>query len=183
MRAMVSNRRTLASAAMVLATVLTSGGACASEPSGAEILNFVSVKEVRELLTHAGANVQKVDFDQDGFTITATLSPERHVWFAGMECKGVGEATACPEFKISAVWQLDTPAHANELARQLNYNYTSIFADGAELDLWRMDFTYGGITREHLRQTIVEFLDLRRKAEEVIWPPSANAKPSKPQSK
>jgi hypothetical protein len=177
---MASNRRALASAAMVLAAVLTSGNACASDSSGGEILKFVSVKEVRDLLTHAGADVQKVDFDQDGFTLTATLSPERHVWFEGMECKGVGEATACPEFKISAIWQLDTPTHAAELAKQLNYNYTSVFADGAELDLWRMDFTYGGITREHLRQTIVEFLDLRRKAEEIIWPLSANAKSLKP---
>jgi hypothetical protein len=35
-----------------------------------------------------------------------------------------------------------------------------------------MDFVYGGITLEHVRQTLLEFLDLRRQAEDEIWSPT-----------
>jgi|HubBroStandDraft_1064217.scaffolds.fasta_scaffold506935_1 hypothetical protein len=154
---------------LALAAVLL-GAPCAAAPAGEEILESVGVKDARDQLTQAGATVSAIDYDQDGFTITATLTADRHVWFQGMNCTGRGEATSCTEFKISAGWQLKTPAEAEALAKKLDYNYTSVAADGVNLELWRMDFTYGGITREHLRQTVLELLALRQQAEGVIWP-------------
>jgi hypothetical protein len=46
-----------------------------------------------------------------------------------------------------------------------------------------MDFTYGGITREHLRRTVLELLELRQQAEDVIWPPTGDSKAWKPELK
>jgi len=170
-------------AAVIAVGALATVTACASDPPIARLMTSVSVKDARDLLTEAGADVRKIDFGPDGFTITAELSPERHVWFQGMNCKGADQALACTEFKISASWQLDTPAHAEALAKKLDYNYTSVSADGANLDLWRMDFTYGGITREHLRRTVLELLELRRQAESVVWPPAIEPAPVKPKQK
>lgn len=149
--------------------------ACSYTAPPSDVLTSLSVADARDALNAAGAEVQKVDFDKDGFEIAAALSPERHVWFDGMNCRGAGEATTCTEFKISAGWQLDSARRTEAIAKQLNYNYTSVFADGAELNLWRMDFTYGGITRGHLRRTVGEFLILRQQAEETIWPPKGKA--------
>lgn len=170
----------------VLAASLVAIGtaiAAADNPEPAPLMNSVSVTDARNLLTGAGAVVESVDYSTDGFTLKATLSPERHIWFDGMNCKGRDQAMACTEFKISAKWQLDTAAHADAIAKQLNYNYTSVFADGAELDLWRMDFTYGGLPRDHLRLTLGEFLQLRQQAEDVIWPRGQSSEPAQPDQK
>jgi hypothetical protein len=158
--------------AEVIVTLLYVTAARATEaPNGkAEVITAVSIDDVKGILKEAGADVQTVDFTADGFTITATLTPERHVHFEGMECKGVREAMACAEFKISARWQVDTGLHAEKLAKALSYNYTSIFADGNNIDLWRMDFIYGGVTREHFSNTVLEFFALRNQAENTIWP-------------
>ena len=147
------------------------------EPPQSELITSVSVTDARDLLTEAGAGVEKVDFSADGFTITAALSPERHIFFDGMNCQGEAGAKTCTEFKISSAWDVRSSARAAALAKQLNYNWTSVHADGATLDLWRMDFTYGGITRAHLRDIVHEFLDLRQQAEDEIWPPAAGGRP------
>jgi hypothetical protein len=43
-----------------------------------------------------------------------------------------------------------------------------------------MDFVYGGVTLDHVRQTLLEFLDLRSQAEDVIYPPpNSTAVPAK----
>ena len=84
-----------------------------------------------------------------------------------------------PELKISAGWEIDTPAHAAALVKQLGYNYTSVSAEGSTLTLWRMDFIYGGITFYHLHLAVAEFLELRGQAEDIIWPPAKRATPSK----
>ena len=55
------------------------------------------------------------------------------------------------------------------------HNYTSAFAEGKAINLTRMEFAYGGITREHLRRTLQEFLDLRQKAQALVTPPKAAA--------
>jgi len=160
----------------VLAALVAVPAARADEPVAIALMDTVSVKDARDVLAEAGAKVEKVDYSSDGFTIAAALEPDRHILFEGMTCKGAGEAMACPEFKIAAIWRLDTPAHAEALAKKLDYYYTSVAAYGNELDLWRMDFISGGVTRQHFRNTVLEFIDLRQQAEGVIWPgPAAPA--------
>jgi hypothetical protein len=61
----------------------------------------------------------------------------------------------------------------------MDYNYTSVFADGPGLALWRMDFIQDGVTMSHLRSAVAEFLVLRGQAEDVIWPPTMSANPPK----
>jgi len=150
--------------------------AVADEPADKTVINAIGAKDARDVLTGAGAEVGKADYTSDGFTMTAALDADRHVMFEGMDCKGAGEAMVCPEFKITAVWQLDTPAHADALVKKLAFYYTSVAALGDELDLWRMDFISGGVTRKHFSNTVLEFIDMRRQAEAVIWPPKASDK-------
>ena len=166
-------------AAVIAVGALAAVSARAEEPPTAGLMTSVSVADARDVLTEAGVDVQKVVFGPDGFTITAAITPERHVWFDGMNCKGSGEAMACTEFKISAGWELDTPAHATALAKKLTYNYTSVFADGSNLDLWRMDVTYGGIAKKHLLWTVEELLELRQQAEKVVFPTVGEPTPVK----
>ena len=164
----------------VVAACATMVTACAIGTPDQEVITSVTVQDARNLLGVAGAKVDKVEYGSDSFTVTSSLGPERHVWFDGMNCKGVAQDKTCDEFKISAAWEIDTPAHAEALARQLNYNYSSVYADGATLRLWRMDFIPGGITRKHLRNTVLELFELRRQAEDEIWPPTSKTTPPKP---
>jgi len=147
---------------------LLAGRAYADEPN--ETLLSLKAADVRPLLVDAGLTVEEVKNDSDGFHITAAVPPERHIWFDGMNCKGDGEARSCTEFMITARWEVDTAKHAADLASRMNYNYAPVAADGKSLTLMRMDFTYGGITREHLKQTLLEVLDLRDQTEKAIWP-------------
>ena len=168
-------------ARLVYVAVIASGAiaadkAVADEPGDATVITVVSVKDARDVLTRAGAEVGKADYSADGFTMIAALDADRHVTFEGMDCKGADEAMACPEFKITAIWQLDTSAHAEASVKKLGYNYISVAAFGNEVDLWRMDFISGGVTRRHFRNTVLEFLDLRQQAEGVIWPKPATPK-------
>jgi len=144
----------------------------ADETADTTVINAVSAKDARDALVGAGAEVGKPDYTSDGFSMIAAIDAGRHVMFEGMDCKGVGEAMACPEFKLTATWQLDTPAHAEAMVKKLGYYYTSVAAFGDELDLWRMDFISGGVTKRHFSNTVLEFIDLRQQAESVIWPKS-----------
>ena len=163
--------------AAACATMVT---ACATGMPDQQVITSVTVQDARSLLGEAGAKVDKVEYGLDSFTVTSSLGPERYVWFDGMNCKGAAQDKTCDEFKISTAWQVDTPARAEALARKLNYNYSSVYADGATLRLWRMDFIPGGITRKHLRNTVRELFELRRQAEDEIWPPMRKSTPPSP---
>jgi hypothetical protein len=162
------------------AGILVAIPAAADESVDTPVIKSISVDDARQLLVEAGATVEKVEFSVDGFTITATIGPERHIWFDGMNCKGANQSAVCDEYKISAGWQVETATRAEDLAKKLKYNYTSVFAEGANIDLWRMDFIPDGVTRDHLRSSILEFIELRGEAENVIWPPEKSLTPAAP---
>jgi hypothetical protein len=151
---------------------------CAKPAPDNGLLTSVGVKDARDLLTQAGAKVEKTEFTPDGFAVTASVGVDQPVWFGGLNCKGAADAMTCTEYKIVAGWEIDTPARATALAGQMNYNYTSAFAEGKSINLTRMEFAYGGITREHLRRTLQEFLDLRQKAQALVTPPKTAAAPA-----
>ena len=148
---------------------------CAKPTPDNGLLMSVGVKDAKDLLTASGAKVEKTEFTPDGFAVTASVGVDQPVWFGGLNCKGAADAMTCTEYKIVAGWEIDTPAHATALAGQMNYNYTSAFAEGKSINLTRMEFAYGGITREHLRRTLQEFLDLRQKAQALVTPAKAPA--------
>ncbi|MGA0601308.1 hypothetical protein ACO2Q3_11460 [Caulobacter sp. KR2-114] len=143
----------------------------------------VKVADMREFLTDAGATVDKVEVTKDGFHITASLGRERHVWVEGMDCKGDGEAQACPEFSISARWTLESAARATAAARDISFAYTTVNTDGRNIELSRMDFIPDGVTRNHVRSAVAEFIELRSAAENAIWPPAKSTRPPKTPAK
>ncbi len=172
--------RTAATAAAIGAGLLAMLAGCAKPEPDKGLLMSVGVKDARDLLTASGAKVEKTEFTADGFAVTASVGVDQPVWFGGLNCKGAADAMTCTEYKIVAGWELDTPVQAAALAGQMNYNYTSAFAEGKNINLTRMEFAYGGITREHLRRTLQEFLDLRQKAQALVTPPKAPSAPSAP---
>jgi hypothetical protein len=155
-------------------------GAAAGSAATADdpVVEAVSTKDARDLLTEAGVTVDKTEFNSDGFEITGTIGAGRHVWFDGMVCSGAEESESCKEFKIFTIWNVGDSTRAQALAKAMDYNYTSVFADGPGLALWRMDFIQDGVTMSHLRSAIGEFLILRSQAEDVIWPPTTSANPT-----
>ena len=145
-------RSALAILYLVLIAAAAPAMARADDPADTTVINAVSAKDARDVLTSAGADVSKADYTSDGFTIMAALDADRHVMFEGLECKGAGEAMTCPEFKITAVWQLDSPAHVEAAVKKLHYYYTSVAAYGDELDLMANGFHLGRGHKEAFQQ-------------------------------
>jgi hypothetical protein len=164
-------------AVTIAVCALAAVSASAKERPASQLVRSFSAKDARELLTELGSDVKKVNFSADGFTIFAAASPKRQIQFDAMHCTGADLAMTCSEFRIAAHWRLDTPDHAAALAKQLNYAYSGAFTNGADLYLWRMDFIYDGVTREHLHDALGELFRLSQKAEIVM---SSTQAPSSP---
>ena len=168
-----------------VALCLAAGDASAADPApppdNVGLIPGLSPSDARDLLTGLGVKVENTEFTAGHFIITAAVDPTRHVWLEGLACSGDGEAAICPQYKISAHWALASHDQAISVADKLSYSFSSVATDGPNLDLWRMEFVYGGVTREHVRQVLKAFLILRGDAADDIWnathPAAAKAGP------
>jgi hypothetical protein len=171
---------------LAVALCLAASGASAADPEpspdNAALIPGISPSDARALLTGLGVKVENTEFAAGHFTITAAVDPTRHVWLEGLACAGDGEAAICPQYKISAHWALASHDQAVSVADKLSYSFSSVATDGPNLDLWRMEFVYGGVTRDHVRQVLKAFLILRADAADDIWTAThpAAAKPGPP---
>jgi hypothetical protein len=177
--------RFLISAALVAAVVLTGAQAHAGLPAGenptpsVDVTDGVTVADVRAVVADAGGVVDRVKESGDnGFTVETTFPDDRHPWFEGVTCKGHGEARVCTEYEISMAFRAKSAADARRLAPQLCFKYICAFADDDVLTFTRMDFTYGGVTRDHLTQSVKVMLEMSAdQIEPAIWPDTAKPKP------
>jgi len=137
-----------------------------------ELIHVVTVREVRALLLGLGASVEQVEGDApDEFQLVGTFADGLMVTFWGMTCGTPYEGLACPEYRMAVAFEVRDSETAAATAPRVQTYYVSADARGDQVILSRMGFTYGGITREHLRRTISEYLVVVRKLWDDILPP------------
>lgn len=108
---------------------------------------------------------------EDGdFTQTFKLSNGLPVEFEGLACDS-DELPGCPEYQLSVTFGLGSPDRAAELASQLSYRWGDVWLGTDEaVVVSRMEFLYGGVSREHVKQTFITFEDIARDAAAKAFP-------------
>ena len=140
-------------------------------PAPVDLTDGVSIADVRAIAADAGGEVERVkETGDNGFTVEMVFPGDNHPWFEGLECKGAGDARRCQEYEFGIALRARDAARASALERKLAFRYIAARADGDVLTFTRMDFTYGGVTREHLTKSLTVILQIvHDDVEPVVW--------------
>ncbi|HWE45549.1 MAG TPA: hypothetical protein VG407_05925 [Caulobacteraceae bacterium] len=170
----------IGAAALALALAAGCASAAAQEtpaqtpppPAPVDLTAGVTIADVRVVAADAGCTVERVKDDEaSGFTVEMTCSDDRHPWFEGLRCAGEGDARLCTEYEIGMSFRAESAAATLKLAPSLCFKYICAVADDDVLTFTRMDFTYGGVTRDHLTQSVKVILEISAdQIEPAIWP-------------
>lgn len=140
-----------------------------------ETLDAMSVGMARELAVESGGKVVEVeDLDDGTYEMKIHYPDEAPVYLRGYECRGVGDAKRCEDFKLSAWFGLDSEAEALAMEHTVDIVWLSDMQDGDELRIWRYEFV-SGATRERLLKTFRTFVDTMWAAYDIIYPKSPDA--------
>jgi hypothetical protein len=156
-------------AAIALVTALLFGLAACAPGAAAEpeLWESVSLAQARELIEEAGGRIGEVRDRPDGeYVIEAVLPDGLPLKWEGLTCKG--EARACTEFAMVVALPAGSEARAKQIALERDVYYVADGFEGADYLVWRMSFTYGGVTRAHVRQQLIETLNSARIARKEI---------------
>jgi hypothetical protein len=117
--------------------------------------------DARKLLVEAGARIKAEEpTTENGWLITAEVPDGLPVTWKGMQCKGDGPDRACTEYKIDIALKTASPQAAQALAASRDIMFPADTAIGDEYRVWRMGFTYGGVTRAYLKNTLAVTIDM-----------------------
>ncbi|HEY3799300.1 MAG TPA: hypothetical protein VGL58_13200 [Caulobacteraceae bacterium] len=159
---------------LALAASVVAATASADPPPArsVDLTDGVSIADVRAIAADAGGEVERVkETGDNGFTVEMAFPGDNHPWFEGLECKGDGDARRCQEYEFGIALRARDAAQAKALERKLAFLYIAARADGDVLTFTRMDFTYGGVTREHLTESLRVILQIvHDNVDPVVWP-------------
>ena len=117
--------------------------------------------DARKLLVEAGARIKAEEQTaENGWLITAEVPDGLPVTWKGMQCKGDGPDRACTEYEIDVALKTASPQAAQALAASRDVLFPADGALGDEYVVWRMGFTYGGVTRAYLKNTLAVTIDM-----------------------
>jgi hypothetical protein len=77
-----------------------------------------------------------------------------------MNRQGDGADRACTEYEIQVPLKTASPQAAQALAASRDVLFPADAAVGDEYRVWRMGFTYGGVTRAYLQNTLAVTIDM-----------------------
>jgi hypothetical protein len=117
--------------------------------------------DAKILLVEAGARIKAEEQTAEhGWLIIAEVPKGLPVTWEGMNCKGDGPDRACTEYEIQVPLKTASPRAAQALAADRNVLFPADAAVGDEYRVWRMGFTYGGVTRAYLKNTLAVTIDM-----------------------
>lgn len=142
---------------------------CAPRPESTPMVNdpvpvvwtALRQADASTLLVEAGARIKAEEQTaENGWLITAEVPKGLPVTWEGMQCKGNGPGRACTEYEIRVPLKTASPQAAQALAASRNVLFPADVAVGDEYRVWRMGFTYGGVTRAYLKNTLAVTIDM-----------------------
>ncbi|ATQ41493.1 hypothetical protein [Caulobacter mirabilis] len=157
----------IAAAALLAAEPAVVRGAPAEPPP--VVWRSLRRADAEALLREEGAKVVEIGTtDEGGWWIDAEAPDNLPFTWKGMQCEGDGENRACTEHMLITYIPTSSSKVARAIVAERNVMYPADAADKADYSVWRMDFTYGGVTREHVRHTLSVTIDLFWKALDVV---------------
>lgn len=142
-----------------LALALTTAVAAPAAPQETPLIFSITEDEVVGIGRDLGWKVVNRTRSDEAFRIDFLLPDDTPVTFTGVACDVDGEP-GCPEWSLDAYYGVGRPERAAELERRISYSWASDWADGEVFSVGRMDFLYGGVSRDHLRASFATFADL-----------------------
>lgn len=142
---------------------------CAPRPESSPMVNdpvpvvwtTLRQADARELLVEAGARIRAEEQTKaNGWLITAEVPDGLPVTWEGMQCKGDGPDRVCTEYEIGVALKMAGPQATQALAASRDVLFPADAAVGDEYHVWRMSFTYGGVTRAYLKNTLAVTIDM-----------------------
>jgi len=111
--------------------------------------------DAKALLVEVGAAIKtEKQTDEKGWRIVAEIPDGLPVIWTGMQCEGQGADQACTEYEI----EIPLKAASDKVAKAIAAERNVLFLADAGIDgdylIWRMGFTYGGVTRAYLKNVL-----------------------------
>jgi hypothetical protein len=140
-----------------------------------DITGGVSLADVRTIVGEARGTVDTVkENDDGGFTVETSFPNGDYLWFQAMTCRGTGDERRCPEYEMGMTFKTKSAAEARRLAPKLQFEYLQGVARDDDVTFTRMDFTYGGVTRGHIAESLRVMIEMcDNTIAPVIWPDPA----------
>lgn len=155
--------------------MILAGSAVARETQPDPVWEEMSVADARALVAESGGVVRSVeDTDTGDYVMTIDYPDGLPVYLDGTSCRGAGEAKRCKEFQLSAYFAFDTEAEALAQEHAVDIVWLADKQIGVELLVWRMGFV-GGVTRTHMLNTFLTFVETVWAAHAIVYPPSPEA--------
>jgi hypothetical protein len=155
---------------LVLAVTFTlalSSGVLAQESEQRNITSLTAA-EVASIAEAMGWSVGETIDDGD-FVIALTLPSGMPVYFEGISCAS-DDVPGCPEWELRSQYGVGSADRASRLADEISYRWLDDWSEGEVLGVSRMDFLYGGVSRQHLEATFQVFETLVDETTAKVFP-------------
>jgi len=117
--------------------------------------------DAKTLLIEAGAKIKtEKQTDEHGWRIEVEIPDGLPLSWEGMQCQEEGADQACTEYEIEIPLRAASPKAAKAIAAERNPLFLADAAIDDDYIVWRMGFTYGGVTRGYLKQVLDVTIDM-----------------------
>jgi hypothetical protein len=130
-------------------------------PTAPQVLHRITLAQADAIIVSAGGRITSTEpTNEDGFLIEAVYPGGMPLSFELMDCEGSGDAKACPEYELKIAFEAKDVEAARKFDEARQVNFPADGHDGDKYEIWRMGFTFGGVTRTYLRNELRELLDI-----------------------
>jgi hypothetical protein len=125
--------------------------------------------DAKALLVEAGAVIKsETHTEEKGWRIETEVPNGLPVIWTGMQCEGAGAEQSCTEYEIAIPLRAASAKAAKAIAAERNVLFLADAAIDDEYLIWRMGFTYGGVTRAYLKNVLSITIDMGWDAAKVV---------------
>lgn len=160
--------KTLLAWAPLCMLVLAPAATAQSAPS---LLFSLTDETVKSLASEAGWSVdERIETEEGDYRWRLTLPNDLPVEIEGLACTS-DDLDGCPEYQLTLWLGVGSPQRAQALEESLSYRWADVWLASEEaVVVSRMEFLYGGISRQHLKETFATFEQIARDAGEKAFP-------------
>ena len=143
----------------------------AAAQSAPSLLFSLTDETVESLASEAGWSVGERTESEDGdYRRRLTLPNGLPIEIKGLACTS-DNLDGCPEYELTLWLGVGSPQRAQALEESLSYRWADVWLASEEaVVVSRMEFLYGGISRQHLKETFATFEQIARDAGEKAFP-------------
>lgn len=145
--------------ALIFAVALAACARASDDPPA--VWKSLRQADAKALLVEAGAKIKtEIQTTEHGWRIDAELPDGLPLSWEGMQCQGDGGDRTCTEYDIEIRLKASSQKTAEAIAAERNPLFLTDAAIEGDYVIWRMGFTYGGVTRAYLKNVLGVTIDM-----------------------